>query len=154
MKRPSTILTDTFDRPHTYLRISLIERCNLRCTYCMPEEGIQLSPRSDLMSYEEIFTIASTFVKHGVTKIRLTGGEPLVRKDIHVILEKLSSLNVELSITTNAVLVDKYIDVLKENGVKNINVSLDTLDLEKFKKITRRNEFNKVYQNICNRRHF
>jgi cyclic pyranopterin phosphate synthase len=114
----------------------------------MPEEGIQLSPRSDLMSYEEIFTIASTFVKHGVTKIRLTGGEPLVRKDIHVILEKLSSLNVELSITTNAVLVDKYIDVLKENGVKNINVSLDTLDLEKFKKITRRNEFSRVHQNI------
>ena len=111
-------------------------------------KGIQLSPRSHLMSYEEIFTIASTFVKHGVTKIRLTGGEPLVRKDIHVILEKLSSLNVELSITTNAVLVDKYIDVLKENGIRNINVSLDTLDLEKFKKITRRNEFNKVYQNI------
>lgn len=148
MKRPSTILTDTFDRTHTYLRISLIERCNLRCTYCMPEEGIQLSPRSQLMSYEEIHTIATFFVRHGVTKIRLTGGEPFVRKDIHVILEKLSKLNVELSITTNAVLVDKFIDVLKENGIRNINVSLDTLDVQKFKKITLRNEFKKVFHNI------
>jgi len=114
----------------------------------MPEEGIQLSPRSHLMSYEEIFTIASTFVKHGVTKIRLTGGEPLIRKDIHVILKKLSSLDVELSITTNAVLVDRHIQVLKENGIQNINVSLDSLDSDKFKQITRRNEFNRVYQNI------
>jgi len=100
------------------------------------------------MSYEEIHSIATTFVKHGVTKIRLTGGEPLIRKDIHVILKKLSSLNVELSITTNAVLVDRYIQVLKENGIQNINVSLDSLNSDKFNQITRRNEFNRVYQNI------
>ena len=148
MTMTSTILTDPFDRTHTYLRISLIERCNLSCTYCMPEEGIQLSPRSHLMSYEEIHTIATTFVKHGVTKIRLTGGEPFIRKDIHVILGKLSSLDVELSITTNAVLVDKYIRVLKENSIRHINVSLDSLDPKKFKEITRRNEFDRVYQNI------
>lgn len=148
MKEPSNILTDSFKRKHTYLRISLIERCNLKCTYCMPEEGIPLSPRNHLMSYEEIFTIAKTFVKHGVTKIRLTGGEPLIRKDIHVILKKLSSLGVELSITTNAVLVHKYIDALKEFGIKSINVSLDTLKREKFSQITRRNEFERVYQNI------
>jgi len=148
MREASHILTDPFNRQHTYLRISIIERCNLQCTYCMPEEGLQLSPRSHLMSYEEIYTIAKTFVEHGVTKIRLTGGEPLIRKDIHVILEKLSSLNVELSITTNAVLVDKYIDVLKKYGVKKINVSLDSLLPEKFKQITRRNDFEKVYQNI------
>jgi molybdenum cofactor biosynthesis protein A len=148
MKEPSNILIDSFKRKHTYLRISLIERCNLKCTYCMPEEGIPLSPRNHLMSYEEIFTIAKTFVKHGVTKIRLTGGEPLIRKDIHVILKKLSSLGVELSITTNAVLVHKYIDALKEFGIKSINVSLDTLNREKFSQITRRNEFERVYQNI------
>lgn len=148
MKETSNILTDSFKRKHTYLRISLIERCNLKCTYCMPEEGIPLSPRNHLMSYEEIYTIAKTFVKHGVTKIRLTGGEPLIRKDIHVILKKLSSLGVELSITTNAVLVHKYIDALKEFGIKSINVSLDTLNREKFSQITRRNEFERVYQNI------
>ena len=148
MKEISNILTDSFKRKHTYLRISLIERCNLKCTYCMPEEGIPLSPRNHLMSYEEIYTIAKTFVKHGVTKIRLTGGEPLIRKDIHVILKKLSSLGVELSITTNAVLVHKYIDALKDSGIKSINVSLDTLNREKFSQITRRNEFERVYQNI------
>ncbi|MDA7762430.1 GTP 3',8-cyclase MoaA [Crocinitomicaceae bacterium] len=148
MKETSNILTDSFKRKHTYLRISLIERCNLKCTYCMPEEGIPFSPRNHLMSYEEIYTIAKTFVKHGVTKIRLTGGEPLIRKDIHVILKKLSSLGVELSITTNAVLVHKYIDALKDSGIKSINVSLDTLNREKFSQITRRNEFERVYQNI------
>ena len=94
MKNTTPILTDTFGREHAYLRISLIERCNLRCSYCMPEEGVQLSPRSHLMSYEEIHTIAKIFVANGVTKIRLTGGEPLIRKDMPIILEKLSSLPV------------------------------------------------------------
>jgi molybdenum cofactor biosynthesis protein A len=148
MKETTPLLTDSHGRDHAYLRISLIERCNLRCTYCMPEEGVKLSPRSHLMSYEEIYTIAQTFVKHGVTKIRLTGGEPLIRKDIGVILEKLSSLPVELSITTNAVIVDKFIDVLKKYGVRSINVSLDSLDKEKFRQITRRDEFDRVYKNI------
>jgi len=148
MKDKQNILQDTHGRDHTYLRISLIERCNLRCSYCMPEEGVQLSPKSHLMAYEEIYDIAKTFVKHGVTKIRLTGGEPLIRKDIPIILEKLASLPVELSITSNAVIIDNFIDVLKQNGVKNINVSLDSLDKEKFKHITRRNEFKKVYNNI------
>ncbi len=114
----------------------------------MPEEGVQLSPKSDLMTYEEIFSIAKTFVKHGVTKIRLTGGEPLIRKDIPVILEKLATLPVELSITSNAVIIDKFIDVLKTHGVNKINVSLDSLDEKKFKHITRRHEFKKVYNNI------
>jgi cyclic pyranopterin phosphate synthase len=114
----------------------------------MPEEGVVLSPKSSLMSYEEIYTIAKTFVDNGVTKIRLTGGEPLIRKDIPVILEKLSSLPVELSITTNAVIVDRFIDILKTNGIQNINVSLDTLDKEKFNQITRRNDFEKVYNNM------
>ena len=142
------ILQDSFGRQHTYLRISLTELCNLRCTYCMPAEGIQLSPRSHIMTYDEVFTIAKTFVNHGVTKIRLTGGEPLVRRDADVILKRLATLPVELSITSNAVIIDRFIDVLKECNIKNINVSLDSLDAEKFKEITRRNDFEKVYKNI------
>lgn len=148
MQTQNNILTDSHKREHSYLRISLIERCNLRCTYCMPENGIALSPRSHLMTYEEIYQIASTFVRNGVTKIRLTGGEPLIRKDIDVILKKLASLNVELSITTNAILVDRFVDTLKENGIRNINASLDSLDSEKFKQITRRDNFKKVFDNI------
>lgn len=142
------ILTDTFNRKHTYLRISLTERCNLRCTYCMPEEGVELSPKSHIMSFDEIYTIAKTFVANGVTKIRLTGGEPLIRKDAKVILEKLASLPVELAITTNAVSVDRFIDTFKACGIENINVSLDSLDADKFKQITRRDYFEKVYNNI------
>ena len=148
MENHKNILLDSHGRDHAYLRISLIERCNLRCTYCMPEEGVALSPKSHLMTYEEIYKIAKTFSDHGVIKIRLTGGEPLIRKDIPVILEKLATLPVELSITSNAVIIDKFIDVLKANGVNKINVSLDSLDEGKFKHITRRNEFKKVYNNI------
>lgn len=148
MNTNQNILTDTFGRAHQYLRISLTERCNLRCTYCMPAEGIPLSPKSHLMTAEEIYEIAKTFVDHGVTKIRLTGGEPLVRKDAPVILEKLATLPAELAITTNAIIVDKYVSIFKTCGVKNINVSLDSLDREKFKQITRRDYFEKVYANI------
>jgi molybdenum cofactor biosynthesis protein A len=148
MENKKNILQDSFGRQHTYLRISLTELCNLRCTYCMPAEGIQLSPRSHIMSYDEVFEIAKTFVDHGVTKIRLTGGEPLVRRDADVILKKLATLPVELSITSNAVIIDRFIDVLKECNVRSINVSLDSLDAVKFKEITRRNDFEKVYKNI------
>lgn len=148
MKKNTNILTDSFGRKHTYLRISLTELCNLRCTYCMPAEGIQLAPKSHIMTYDEVYEIAKTFVNHGITKIRLTGGEPLVRKDVHVILKQLAALPVELSITTNAVLVDRYIDVLKECGIKNINVSLDSLQADKFKTITRRDQFQIVYDNL------
>jgi len=148
MKNQNNILLDSHNRDHTYLRISLVERCNLRCFYCMPAEGVQLTPRSHIMTYEEIYTIAKTFVDQGVTKIRLTGGEPLIRKDIPLILEKLASLPVELSITTNAVIIHKFIDTLKLYGVNNINLSLDTLIKEKFKKITLRDHFEIVYNNI------
>lgn len=148
MNNSKNLLQDLHGRHHAYLRISLIERCNLRCTYCMPEEGVKLSPKSNLMTYEEIYEIAKTFVKHGVTKIRLTGGEPLIRKDIPFILEKLATLPVELSITSNAIIIHKFINVLKANGVKKINVSLDSLDREKFNHITRRDEFEIVYKNI------
>ena len=148
MTKQNNILTDSFGREHTYLRISLTELCNLRCTYCMPAEGIQLSPRSHIMNFDEVYTIAKTFVDHGVTKIRLTGGEPLVRRDVDVILKKLASLPVELSMTTNAVIVDRYIDLFKECNIMNLNVSLDSLDAIKFKEITRRNDFEKVIKNM------
>ena len=148
MTNTKSILQDLHGRDHAYLRISLIEKCNLRCSYCMPAEGIPLSPKDHLMTCDEIYQIAKTFVNHGVTKIRLTGGEPLIRKDIPEILKKLSTLNVELSITSNAVIIDRFIDVLKANGVKKINVSLDTLDRKKFKHITLRDQFKKTYTNI------
>ena len=146
--KDSLVLQDSFSRKHTYLRISLTERCNLRCSYCMPEDGMPLSPKSHLMTYEEVYAIAKTFVEHGVTKIRLTGGEPFVRKDISVILEKLSKLPVELGITTNAITIEKHISTLKACGISTINVSLDSLNAEKFKFITRRDYFDKVYNNI------
>ncbi len=148
MNKKTHILTDSFERKHSYLRISLTERCNLRCTYCMPEDGVLLSHKSHIMNFDEIYTIAKTFVDNGVTKIRLTGGEPLIRKDLPVILKRLSSLPVELGITTNGVIVDKFIDTFKECGIKHINISLDSLKKEKFTQITRRNYFERVYKNI------
>ena len=148
MYKKKAVLTDTHQRQHNYLRISLTERCNLRCSYCMPLEGVQLSPAKHLMNANEIYSIAKIFVNLGVNKIRLTGGEPLVRKDFSRILERLSSLNVDLSITTNAVSIDRYLIQLKKAQVETINVSLDTLDADKYQKITFRNYFNRVYQNI------
>lgn len=144
----SKILTDSFGRKHNYLRISLTEKCNLRCTYCMPENGVELSPREELMTTAELVEIATLFVNNGVTKIRLTGGEPLLRKDFPEILTQLSKLPVELSLTTNAILVDRHIDTFKKCGLENINVSLDTLNPEKFDAITKRNQFEKAYSNI------
>ncbi len=148
MNHNNNILIDTHGRHHTYLRISLTELCNLRCTYCMPEEGVHLSPRCNIMNAEEVYTIAKTFVEHGVTKIRLTGGEPLVRKDIEVVFQKLAALPVELSLTTNAVLVDRFIKIMKQCNIRNINVSLDTLRADKFETITRRDEYEIVLKNI------
>ncbi len=142
------ILTDTFGRKHNYLRISLTERCNLRCTYCMPADGVQLSPKAHIMTYEEIYTIAKEFVKMGVTKIRLTGGEPLIRKDASLILEKLASLPVQLTLTTNGVVVDRFINDFKKYGIKTLNISLDSLNEKKNEEITRRSYFKKVYQNM------
>tara|TARA_A100001011_G_scaffold206448_1_gene214585 strand:- start:12478 stop:13494 length:1017 start_codon:yes stop_codon:yes gene_type:complete len=142
------ILTDKMLRKHNYLRISLTEKCNLRCTYCMPADGVQLTPKNSLMNVDEIFSIAKIFVDHGVNKIRLTGGEPLVRKDFSEILKRLNSLNADLSLTTNGILVDRFIDDFKAYNLRSINVSLDTLQADKFKFITRRDQFLKVYENI------
>jgi len=143
-----TILTDDFGRKHNYLRISLLEKCNLRCTYCMPADGIELSPKASLMTADEIFSIAQTFVQNGVDKIRLTGGEPLLRKDFPEIASKLAALDVALSITTNGILIDRHIDTLKLYGITKINLSLDTLIASKFHSITLRNQFEKVVDNL------
>ena len=148
MTPSKTILTDDFGRKHNYLRISLLEKCNLRCTYCMPADGIELSPKASLMTADEIFSIAQTFVQNGVDKIRLTGGEPLLRKDFPEIASKLAALDVALSITTNGILIDRHIDTLKLYGITKINLSLDTLIASKFHSITLRNQFEKVVDNL------
>ncbi len=141
-------ITDQFGRVHDYLRISLTERCNLRCFYCMPEEGIPLREKSEFMSTEETLTIAKTFVSMGVKKIRLTGGEPLIKKNIAEIIHELSKLPVELAITTNGILVDQYLEDFKSAGLKSINVSLDSLSSQNFEKISRRNYFRRIMNNI------
>ncbi len=146
--KPTVALVDSFGRQHNYLRISLTEKCNLRCTYCMPAEGLQLSPKEHLMSKDEVISIAREFVEMGVRKIRLTGGEPLLRRDAPEILRSLAKLPIELAITTNGLLLHKYLPLFREVGIKQINLSLDTLDSERFHQLTRRNQFGQVMDNI------
>jgi len=142
------MLIDSFDRAHNYLRISLTDNCNLRCFYCMPEEDYEFTPAARLMQPNEIESIARIFVQNGVDKIRLTGGEPLVRKDAAEIIERLSKLPVDLSLTTNATRLHDFVEVLEKAKVKSLNISLDTLDPDKFNIITRRDGFQKVMDNI------
>jgi GTP 3',8-cyclase len=142
------MIVDGFNRVHNYLRISLTDNCNLRCFYCMPEEDYEFTPASRLMQPDEIEAIAKIFVSQGVNKIRLTGGEPLVRKDAADIITRLSKLPVNLTITTNGTRLHEFADVLENAGVKSLNISLDTLNSEKFNLMTRRNQFEKVYDNI------
>ncbi len=142
------MLTDRFQRVHNYLRISLTDNCNLRCFYCMPEEEYEFTPASRLMQLGEIESIAKVFVQLGVNKIRLTGGEPLVRKDAADIIMALSKLPVKLTITTNATRLHHFVDVLEQAKIKSLNISLDTLQPEKFILITRRDQFSLVFNNI------
>lgn len=142
------MLIDSFDRVHNYLRISLTDNCNLRCFYCMPEEDYEFTPHSRLMQPEEIESLAKLFVDNGVSKIRLTGGEPLVRKDAADIILRLAKLPVKLTLTTNATRLHDFVDVLEEAKVSSLNISLDTLDPDKFNIITRRDSFKKVMDNI------
>ena len=144
------ILTDTFNRPHSYLRISLSERCNLRCQYCMPPEGVPLSPEANLLQRDEIFKLASLFGKHGVDKIRLTGGEPLLRKDLKEIISDLSSIPSihQIGMTTNGITLTRHLDDLIHAGLTHVNISLDTLQEDKFVTLTRRPGFAKVMQSI------
>lgn len=142
------MLVDGFNRVHNYLRISITNNCNLRCFYCMPDEDYAVTPSSQLMQADEIDYITKTFVSLGVTKIRLTGGEPLVRKDAAKIIEQLSLYPVELTLTTNGTRLEEFLPVFKNAGVRSINVSLDTLDRDKFKVMTKRDQYQKVLDNI------
>jgi len=141
-------LTDSFHRTHDYLRISLTDKCNLRCQYCMPFDRKDFYSHGKLMNAEEIFKIATLFTEFGVKKIRLTGGEPLVRNDASDIIERLSLLPVRLCMTTNGVLVHRYIDIIKSAGINSINVSLDSMKADRFKAMTYRDYFSQVMSNI------
>ncbi|ONI35941.1 hypothetical protein PRUPE_1G561800 [Prunus persica] len=146
----SDMLLDSFGRLHTYLRISLTERCNLRCQYCMPAEGVDLTPSPKILSQNEIVRLANLFVSSGVEKIRLTGGEPTIRKDIEDICLHLSNLNglKTLAITTNGITLARKLPKLKECGLTSVNISLDTLVPAKFEFMTRRKGHQKVMESI------
>jgi cyclic pyranopterin phosphate synthase len=145
------MLTDTHNRKHDYLRISLTDACNIRCTYCMPEHAV-FAAREHLMRSDEIIELASCFVRLGVRKIRLTGGEPLVRPDLSAILRGLTLLRPagleELTMTTNGIRLHEVVDELENAGMRSVNVSLDTLMPERFREITRRDHFHRVLSNI------
>lgn len=139
-------LIDNFNRPIKYLRLSVTDRCNLRCFYCMPASGIHFLPKEQLLSYEEMLRLTDIFAAMGVDKIRITGGEPFVRKDLIDLLQKISkNKNVrKLSITTNGILTRPFLPRLKALGIDQINLSLDSVNEANFNKITRRTEFSNV----------
>lgn len=141
---------DRFNRPINYLRISVTDRCNLRCTYCMPEEGIRLLDHSDMLSFEEITEFTKVAVENGITKVRLTGGEPLVRKDIIELVSMLSQIGglEDISMTTNGILLTKFAANLKKAGLNRINISLDTVNPENYCQITRNGNLEQVLEGI------
>ncbi len=142
---------DSFGRPVTYLRISLTDRCNLRCVYCMPKEGLQWQPRADQLSVEEIVRVAATAAQGGVKRVRLTGGEPLVHPQVVEIVRRIASIqNIEeVSLTTNAMLLEKLAQPLADAGLKRVNISLDSLDADKFRRITRGGKLHRVWNGIA-----
>lgn len=148
----SSVLTDTHGRKHDYLRISITERCNLRCTYCMPEEGVELQPSNQMLTSDEIVRVAKTFVAQGVTKIRLTGGEPTVRPDILSLVERLGALQPlglkQLAMTSNGIALKRKLPALIAAGLTHLNLSLDTLDPFQFQLITRRKGLQTVLDTI------
>ncbi|KAF7337485.1 Elp3 domain-containing protein [Mycena sanguinolenta] len=148
----STVLVDNFHRRHDYLRISLTERCNLRCFYCMPSEGVELSPSENILTNEEILRLASLFVKSGVTKIRLTGGEPTVRKGISEIIAGLNKFRPygldSIAMTSNGLSLHRRLPELIENGLTHLNLSLDTLDEFRFELMTRRRGLHAVLRTL------
>ena len=143
-------MNDRFGRKIDYLRISITDRCNLRCLYCMPEEGVERLSHSDVLRYEEIETVARAAAEAGVTKIRVTGGEPLVRPGVVGLVGLLSAIDgiEDLSLTTNAVRLGEFAGPLAEAGLNRVNISLDTLDPEQFGKITRVGRIEDVFRGI------
>ena len=134
-----TGLSDSFQRPVNYLRISVTDRCNLRCVYCMPTRGVELRSHGDILSYEEIGTVAQAAAELGMGNIRLTGGEPLIRIGLPKLIEMLAGIKAvdNIALTTNGVLLAEYADELKAAGLERVNISLDTLKDDRFKTITR-----------------
>ncbi|MFC5529351.1 GTP 3',8-cyclase MoaA [Cohnella yongneupensis] len=143
-------LIDRFGRKHTYLRISVTDRCNLRCLYCMPEEGMVFMDQDKLLSYAHILEVAESAVRMGIRKFRITGGEPLVRPGLDELIAGLSALPGvdDISLTTNGLLLAPQARKLKEAGLKRVNISLDTLDATRFKFIARRGDLNKVFEGV------
>jgi cyclic pyranopterin phosphate synthase len=145
-----TPLTDKFGRVHDSLRISVTDRCNIRCFYCMPEEGVQFMDRKEILSFEEIERFVRAAVPLGITKLRLTGGEPLVRKGLPHLVENLCAIDGirDIALTTNAVLLQQQAKDLYSAGLRRLNIHLDTLDRERFRQITRRDELPRVLAGI------
>ena len=144
-------LTDSFGRQINYVRLAVTDRCNLRCQYCMPAHGIEIVPRQELLTYKEMYRVIRVLTELGVNKIRLTGGEPFVRKDFVGFLEMLSfnDLLEDINITTNGALIYKHIETLEKlKKVKNINLSIDSLQADKFNEITRRKAFDEVFKTM------
>lgn len=144
------MIIDSYGRKINYLRLAVTDRCNLRCAYCMPAEGLNWLPRKELMTYEELYRICALFVTMGVGKIRVTGGEPFVRKDLVPFLYDLSEIAglEELTLTTNGLLAGQFISDFKKMGIQSINLSLDTLDKDRFYQITHRTGLNKVLETM------
>ncbi|MBU0763578.1 MAG: radical SAM protein [Bacteroidetes bacterium] len=141
---------DRFNRKINYLRISVTDKCNLRCRYCMPEEGVRLLKHEDILSLEEIAEVARISIGLGIHKIRITGGEPLVRKGVVYLAKMLSGIPGirDIAMTTNGILLEKYAEQLKEAGLKRVNISLDTTDPEKYRYITRGGDIYAVFKGI------
>lgn len=149
LKTNLPLLFDNHGREMSYLRLAVTDRCNLRCTYCMPAEGIAYLPEKKLLSWEEMLRIVHVLNQLGIRKVRITGGEPFVRPGLMEFLQELAKIeNLEICLTTNGVLLENHLDSLQNLGIKNVNLSLDSLDSERFFKITRRNDFDQVYRNL------
>ena len=144
------MLKDTFLRTHNYLRVSITDKCNLRCRYCMPPEGVKFMPHGEILRNEEYIKLIGIFVAMGVKKIRFTGGEPLIRRGFIDIISETQKLypQIELCVTTNGTILDEYINILKQHNVKKLNISLDTMSREKFHSITGVDCFYTVLKNI------
>ncbi len=145
-----TGFSDSFQRPINYLRISVTDRCNLRCVYCMPANGVSLASHQDILSYEEIYTIVQAAAELGIQKIRITGGEPLVRLGLPRLIRMLASIEAidDISLTTNGIILAPYAAELKSAGLRRVNVSLDTLKPDRFESITRADKLNDVLEGI------
>ena len=143
-------LFDTFGRLHDNLRISVTDRCNIRCFYCMPETGVKFTPKGEILSFEELERFVRVAAGLGVRKVRLTGGEPLLRRDLPVLIEKLTRVPgiEDIALTTNGVLLAEQARDLYDAGLRRLNIHLDTLDAERFHKITRRDDFARVMAGI------